>query len=455
MAVQTKAAEKPWNELSPEQKLQKRLDAWLSPPGVKFASPEAEAAYKERVTIMSDALTLRKRPARVPIIPGLGSFAETYCGYIHKDIMTDVDKAIDVMNRCTVDFDLDTRSGANAYSAKVWELVDFKLYTWPGHGLADDADGVQYVEDEFMPPEEYGDFTRDPTAYWNRVYLPRILGSMEPLSKLPYVLCGMGATAGIPATMSAFGLQDVVAAFEKMAEAGREQIKWGQKMGAAGRKLTELGYPSTGGGASKAPFDLIGDSMRGTREIYRDMFKHPEKLLDAMDAIVPILIQMGVQTARMGDCPLVGFALHKGADGFMSDEHFKTFYWGPLRKICLGLIQEGLIPRMGAQGGYNSRLNVIGGMPRGKMLWAMGQGTDMARAKDMLGDEACFTGNLPAALIHAGTPAEIEDHIRKLMHVAGKGGGYMFSTAQGVNRTTKPENVWAMVKAAKKYGVYH
>ena len=173
-----------------------------------------------------------------------------------------------------------------------------------------------------------------------------------------------------------------------------------------------------------------------------------------MDALVPILIQIGVETARMGACPTVGFALHKGADGFMSDTQFKTFYWGPLRKIIMGLIEEGLIPRLGAQGGYNDRLKIIRDLPKGKTLWAFGQDTDMAKAKEIMGDVACMTGNVPATIIHAGTIDEITTHCRDLIKTAGKGGGYMFSTAQGVNRTTKLENVRAMIDAAKKYATY-
>lgn len=45
--------EKKWAELSPGQKQGERFKALLSPPGVKFASPEAERLYQERVTRLS------------------------------------------------------------------------------------------------------------------------------------------------------------------------------------------------------------------------------------------------------------------------------------------------------------------------------------------------------------------------------------------------------------------
>jgi hypothetical protein len=41
-----------WNELTPEEKRTMRLDAWVSAEGIRFDSPEAEAKYKEQVTLL-------------------------------------------------------------------------------------------------------------------------------------------------------------------------------------------------------------------------------------------------------------------------------------------------------------------------------------------------------------------------------------------------------------------
>ena len=56
--------------------------------------------------------------------------------------------------------------------------------------------------------------------------------------------------------------------------------------------------------------------------------------------------------------PLIFMPLHKGADGFLSDEQFKTFYWPTLKKVIVGLIEGGCIPFPAAEGGYNTRLKV-------------------------------------------------------------------------------------------------
>ena len=165
------------------------------------------------------------------------------------------------------------------------------------------------------------------------------------------------------------------------------------------------------------------------------------------------MIRMG-SSGRRDTCPVVSMPLHKGADGFMSDEQFKKFYWPSLLKVIQGLNKEGLIPRLFAEGGFNSRLEVIQkDLPKGKTIWAFDY-TDMARAKQILGSVACLAGNVPGGLIFTGTPDEVDSYCKNLIKVAGKGGGFIIATGVGIGRGAKVENIRAMINAAKKYGVY-
>ena len=104
--------------------------------------------------------------------------------------------------------------------------------------------------------------------------------------------------------------------------------------------------------------------------------------------------------------------LHKGADGFMSDEQFSTFYWPSLQAVLLGLIEEGYIPFLFAEGRYNSRLEIITDLPKASTVWLFDQ-TDMAKAKETIGQVACIQGNVPLSLIYAGTAEETAAYVRK------------------------------------------
>ncbi len=78
--------------------------------------------------------------------------------------------------------------------------------------------------------------------------------------------------------------------------------------------------------------------------------------------------------------------LHKGADGFMSDKDFKTFYWPTLKAVIVGLVNEGCVPFLFVEGGYNQRLDVIArdpDIPAGSTLWIFDK-TDMNEVKKAL-----------------------------------------------------------------------
>lgn len=451
MAIQEKATEKPWNGLSPDQKLERRIEAWIAASSVNFASPEAAEAYRARARRIADAVQMKKTPDRTPILPTQGGFYESNCGYSHKDVTYDVNKAIDVATRNTLDFGFDVKLAAGGQPEKVNDIVGNKTRKWPGHGLPDDADGDQYIESEYMKEDEYDAFLEDPTNYRLRTFLPRIWSAAEPLAKLQS-MAQTNAASFVP-----FALPEVKAALEKLAQAGQEAVAWQQKTGPANRRLTELGFPSLLGGAGAAvPFAQFGDSMRGTRGIFTDMLKQPEKLLDAMERLVPVLIKRCVSAARLGESPIVDLHLHKGADRVMSAEQFRIFYWGPVKKVILAVIQEGLIPHMRLEGGFNTRLETMrDGLPRGKTLWFLSWETDLARAREITSDMGCITSNIPSSLTYTGTPEQIVAHCRQSFEIAGKNGGFIFvMPMEGLNRNTKAENVRAVVRAAKEYGVY-
>lgn len=118
----------------------------------------------------------------------------------------------------------------------------------------------------------------------------------------------------------------------------------------------------------------------------------------------------------------------------------------------LGLINEGLIPFPFAEGSYNSRLEIVSDLSKGKVIWRF-DATDMARAKEILGDKACLFGNVHASIISTGTPDSIKAYCKQLINIAGKGGGFILSTGSSIEKAP-PENVHALIDFSKEYGVY-
>jgi len=138
--------------------------------------------------------------------------------------------------------------------------------------------------------------------------------------------------------------------------------------------------------------------------------------------------------------------------GGQVNDKIREYAWPTLKAVMLGLIEEGCIPVMFGEGSYSQRLKIIADLPKGKCIWWFDQ-TDMRRAKEILDDVCCIAGNVPTALMTAGTPDEVTAYYRELIEVAGKDGGFVLTNGCGVDHA-KAENVKAMIEAGREYGVY-
>ncbi len=443
-------------QLSPDEKQEALFQRWLSPKDpagndLQFQSPEAKKAYKERVTRIKDAIQMKKLPDRVPAVILPSMWPASYAGMTVQEAMYDYDKCAAAFKKFILDFEPDTHIGSAQFGpGRFYEILDYKLYSWPGHGVAPEH-SYQCNEGEYMTADEYDALINDPSGFFSHVYLPRVFGTLEPWRMLPF-LPGILEIYGVAFNFIPFGLPPVQAAYKALFEAGAEALKWAGAVGGLEGELASLGFPQSLAGFTKAPFDVIGDTLRGTKGIMLDIHRHPDKLLEAMEAITPLMINMGVGGAQMQGKPIVFIPLHKGADGFLSDEQFKKFYWPTLRKVIMGLVDEGCIPFPAAEGFWNTRLKVIQDIPKGKTVWMIDE-SDMAKVKETLGKNACLLGNVSSAMLALGTPGEVKEYAKHLIETAGKGGGFIMSNGAFFD-DAKPENLKAMLKAAKEYGVY-
>ena len=449
--------EKRREEMSSDEKQEALFARWMSPKDpqgndLKFQSSQAEKAYKERITRIKDAIQMKKLPDRVPVFV-IPSFFPIYkAGLTPREAMYDYDKCCMAFKKLVLEFAPDAQIGAVAPGpGKVYDILDYKLYSWPGHGVPPEQ-SYQANESEYMRADEYDALIDDPSGFFSSIYLPRVFGKLEGFKMLP-ALTGILEIYGVAFNFIPFGLPPVQATYNALFEAGAEALKWAGAIGAFNAEINGAGFPGLwAGGYSKAPFDVIGDTLRGTRGIMLDMYRQPDKLVKAMERLTPLMIQMGVGAAKMSGQPIVFMPLHKGADGFMSDEQFRKFYWPTLREVMMGLIAEGVVPNPAAEGHWDTRLEVMQDLPKGKTIWMIDQ-SDISKAKKTVGRVGCMYGNVPSALLALGTPQGVKDYVKKCIDVAGKGGGYIVSNGAFFDHA-KTENVKAMVDFAKEYGVY-
>jgi uroporphyrinogen-III decarboxylase len=410
--------------------------------------------YREREKRMNDAIQL-KVPDRVPFFPPSQHFAAKYMGISLKEAFYTPDKWFAANKKMNMDLEPDmywTPGFAIFTSGQAFEAVDFKQIKWPGHGVAPNH-SFQFVEGEYMKANEYDAFLDDPSDFALRVYMPRIYGTLEPLKMLPPLRSMVMGYPGVGLT-ALLTIPEVAGAFASLYKAGVEAAKWAAATAEFHKEMTGLGFPPLANelGAALAPFDLFSDMLRGMRGTMLDMYRQPDKLLEAMEKVLPLVIETAVVGANIGGSPRVFIPLHRGADGFMSKGQFETFYWPGLKRLLMAIIDAGLTPCPLFEGCYDSRLEYLNDLPKGK-IFGMFDRTDVFKAKEIIGDTLCIAGNMPLSLLQTGTPEQIIAYSKKLIDVVGKGGGFVMGARTAMDEAD-PELVKVWADFTKEYGVY-
>ncbi|HOP86724.1 MAG TPA: uroporphyrinogen decarboxylase family protein [Syntrophorhabdaceae bacterium] len=437
--------------MSAKEKMEARFERWLNPEGIVFNDKEAEITYKKSVSRFIDAVQLEKLPDRVPVYISGSFLVPNLYGISPYEAMHDYDKTIEIHIKFLLDYEPDyILSPLFLGSGKVLEILDYKQYKWPGHGVSKEV-GYQYVEAKYMMEDEYNALIDDPSNFWLRILFPRIFGALEPLKDIaPFT--DIWEIVNVTPYMVPFGIPPVQGALKKLLEAGSEAMVWIRKFAEFRTKANSMGFPAAVGGATKAPFDIIGDTLRGTREIMIDLYRRPELVIKAVERLTPIAIKQGVRGANGSGVPVVFIPLHKGADGFMSDEQFKKFYWPSLLALVYGLVEEGCIPYLFAEGSYNTRLKYLKELPKGTCLCHFDR-TDMGEAKKVLKDIACIAGNIPAGLLLTKTSEEVKGYCKNLIDIAGKDGGFILAPGSALNEAS-PDSIRAIIECARDSGIY-
>ncbi len=304
--------EKQWSEMTPQEKRAERFRWWLEPEGVTFDSPAAEQAYKERVTRMMKVYNV-EQPDRVPVSLPIGSMPAFLYGGNYYECSYDYHKAVAAWEKFNAQIPEADNLGTPGmiFPGRVYDLIGYKLYKWPGGGLDKNAEGIQFVEGEYMTVDEYDKLIDNPSDFWMRTYMPRIFDVFKPWAQLNSFTTIIEAPGMY---FAPFGRPDMQASLDTLKAAGNELNEFMKVIGPFTQKTISAGYPGMRGGMAKAPFDTVGDTLRGTKGIIMDMRRCPDKLLAAIDVVTTFTIEQTIAMVDRIKGHIVTFPLHKGAD---------------------------------------------------------------------------------------------------------------------------------------------
>jgi hypothetical protein len=406
-----------------------------------------EQLYEEREKRVREAIELKK-PDRVPLF--IMTDPSRHLGIPHAAAYYDPLAWKTGIRQLTLEYEPDMAMAGFANSGAAWEILDVKNRLWPGGNLPPDYE-YQFVEGEYMKADEYDIFLKDPTDFMLRRYLPRLYGALAPLAKLPPL---DGLFVGFEMMTTLFASPEFAQMAGAMAAAGREMRSFREKTGDSQEELALLGFPAfshMGGGVGGAPFDTISSSLRGMKGSMLDMYRQPEKLLQACEAILDRRIARATPAdpKKRGNPKRIGMPLWRGDQAFMSDQQFRRFYWPGLKKAMQTLIDLGFVPMPFFEAEFGNRLECLLELPKGKVIATL-EHMDVPLGKKILGGHTCILGKGPSSLRFSSLK-EIEEYYKRQIEIAGKDGGLILNVH--LPQADK-KDLHLMLDNIRKFGAY-
>ena len=415
-------------------------------------TPEAKAKYEAKEKRVNDAIAL-KEPDMIPIKPSPAIFPVLDAGFTNAESI--YDESLETYKKAIFkylnDFDPDGAVGTGNHLAGQGPLMELKApnnMRWagmPGHPI-DDNSIQQYIEFPFLEDDEFDMFFSDRTGWALTKALPRFSPVTEAFAEFNY----SHSSRAMEDLASLFSKPEIRKSIERLWEINDKQIEFNKKAAAFSKEVEDAGYPIFIGGAAAVPFDMYSDFYRGTLNSLADLYERPEEVKRFCDEAQEKMLASIRATKGVNDGKHVFMALHKGMDGFMSDEHYKEFYWDYLQEIIETIIEVGKVPYIFTEGRYNTRLKYLAEVPKGKVFYHF-ETVDMAEAKKIVGPVACISGAMPLTTLNFGTPDEVRDAVKYLVDTCAPGGGYIFESACGLDYCPH-ENVEAMFDTVRSYG---
>jgi hypothetical protein len=415
----------------------------------KRTGKTAAQLYKERSKRIRDAVEMRI-PDRVPFT--VFTDVHAYAGIPNSADYYDPMAFKRANRQVAVDLAPDMGQSGFPSCGDAMTALDVKNVLWPGGPLPPNY-GFQAVEGEYMKAEEYDIFLKDPSDFIVRYYLPRIYGALAPLAKLPPLQTLHQGFDGLTPFLTSPEFQEMA---KRLAEAGKHTEQFRQIITETIDDLEELGFPPFAkfvlGGVGGAPFDTLTSSFRGMKGSMLDMYRRPEKLLQACEAIIDRKIARSIPADKSDKDfpPRVAMPLWRGDPNFMSEEHFKKFYWPGLKKSLITHIELGYVPVPFFEAPFGERLKYLQEIPAGKMIAGI-HASDAAIAKKYLGDRMCLMVNCPNTA-KLWTLNQLDTFLRDMVKVAGKKGGLIMLIMMPDNASVK--DMQALLKSFEEYSRY-
>jgi len=198
------------------------------------------------------------------------------------------------------------------------------------------------------------------------------------------------------------------------------------------------------------PFSQIA-FMMGVERVLLAIHEEPEALKRAIEKRMPLALDWAGEMAGLG-APSVWIGEGVASSSLISPRQYEEFVLPYEQRVAARLRELGVPSALHICGKATGILDQMArsGCDCFEADWQV----DLAEAKASIGDRMSMKGNLhTTALVHDG-PQQVFEAARGAIEKAKRGGGFILSSGCALGRDTPPENIEAMVRAAREFGVY-
>lgn len=201
----------------------------------------------------------------------------------------------------------------------------------------------------------------------------------------------------------------------------------------------------------QVPFEILS-GMRMLRNLLIDSYRDLNKVKAACDRIIEDQMQRAVTAYAQEETLSMGGWIGgwNGVPTMLSPKLWSELIWPYLKKAGDFMLAQQKIPVFHLDQCWDREIQRFADFPTGSVAIHTDGNTDLAHARRILGDRVCLIGDVPAALLVCGTPAQVEEYVLRLIDSVGPTGLIVCPGCEAPHNTPY-ENFIAMVGAVNRW----
>ncbi|MDR0906545.1 MAG: uroporphyrinogen decarboxylase [Oscillospiraceae bacterium] len=291
---------------------------------------------------------------------------------------------------------------------------------------------MQHPNTVCMEADEYDELIADPYAFIMEKCIPRLYKSLSSESN---------PCKNILALLQENQLKAAVS---------REDAELRQELN------ERFGYQSRVGfnGFGRAPMDWVADQLRSFSGICIDVRRSRAKLIEALEAVYPMIYKVGVckDPENVDRYRGTNFQLHMAS--YLREKDFLEVWLPTWKRQVEDYASLGMRSGAFLEHDWGRLLDYVNELPAGSVFAF--ESTDAKLIKEKLGKKHILSGGFPLQHLTKCTKSEVIDKTKEWLDIMAPGGQYIFGFDKGAitHEDINFENLVAVCETVREYGVY-